>query len=579
MRGPACLPRNVSLVAARGARRENGKAVWSISRRPVSSYFEKIVNAFSGNRQTRNPFLENHRYLFPVVGDGSGGSSSGDGGGGANDPTRETDKYTPSSLARNLDFSFVSSPNRIRFLKDADRAIRATRTDQMRELLRRVEEGGTKGGDPATVSSHDRLLEILQQWNLVEAPGAALHSVAAWMHLLDITGVAAALDGEEGEDTEDEEAVRMTDKLLETIQQNYAIDNAPEQSPRDEIERALFCLVRQHRNQTGFGLHPDDRRGKYRDLLKQQRALERQLGEMVEAYQEGGSTSPDMKRMVSTMYGFLHLKRQQAELLGYDSLVSHVFDKDGGGMAAASLGQVRALHGAVSGRLEPHLRQLAQRHEISSAATSGYLSPSGNGNPGLSGRPPSQQSETGRPVRPMRWEKHVTLDGALQFAAKIALDLFGLSIVEEQQASDFKDRVWDASVRLFHVHHSATSQYLGSFYLDALARPAKAPRSFATVLYAPAAPSPSALDLSTPLTPSTSPIVVGMSLNIEPTAWDTDPVRLRWDDILSLLHEFGHVLDIFLLLNSSKERMSLGTIAGHASLPFHRSEVLPKVRC
>jgi Peptidase family M3 len=554
--------------------------LWSISKRSVSSYFQKIVNAFSGNRQTRrNPFLENHRFLFPVVGDGSGGSSSSGDDGGVNDPTREADKYTPSLLARNLDFSFVNSPNRIRFLKDADRAVRATRTDQMRDLLRRVEEGAIKSADPIAVSSHDRLLGILQQWNLVEAPGATLHSVAAWMHLLDITG-AAALDGDE-EDNEDEEVVQMTDKLLQTIKQNYTIDNAPSQShadATDEIERALSCLVRQHRNQTGFGLHPDDRRGQYRDLLKQQRAIERQLGEMVDAYQEGGSPSPDMKRMVSTMYGYLHLKQQQAELLGYGSLVSHVFDKDGGGMAAASLGQVRALHGAVAQRLQPHLRQLAQRHEISSAATSGYLSPSGDSKPGLSGRP-LQQSETGRPVRPMRWEKHVTLDGALQFATKIALDLFGLSIVEEQQASDFKDRVWDASVRLFHVHHSATSQYLGSYYLDALARPAKAPRSFATVLYAPAASSPSALDLSIALTPSTTPIVVGMSLNIEPPAWDTDPVRLRWDDILSLLHEFGHVLDIFLLLHSPKERMSLGTIAGHASLPFHRSEVLPKVRC
>jgi Peptidase family M3 len=585
MRGPSCLSRRASLVVARGAKRGHRWEASSIAQRPVSSYLQRIVGAFA-SKSKKNPFLENHRFLFPTT------SIDGDGNGdGANDPAKEADKYTSSSaLASNLDFSFVrsSGASRIRLLKDADRAIRATRADQLRELLRRVDEDeNSRGGDPNEFNDHDKpLLQILQQWNLVEAPGAALHSVAAWMHLMDLTDAAALAreDDTDENEHEEEEDVDLTDKLLNRIQQNYIIDNVPAAqsrpsnvASRDEIRRAFACLVRTHRNHTGFGLQPAERRAQYRQLMKQQRAIERQLGELVKAYQRGSSSSPppDVKRMVSTMYGYLHLKQQQAEILGYDSLLSQVFDsKDGGaGMAAASLDQVRALLGAVSRRLEPHLRQLAQRHEISSAATSGYLSPSGgsgshSNNPGGAGRPPSPSETDSRPIRPMRWEKHVTLDGALKFATTIALDLFGLSIVEEPQAAPgLRNRVWDASVRLFHVHHSATSQYLGSFYLDALARPSKAPMTFATVLYPPAAAA----------TPRTSPVVLGVSLNIGPPAWDTDPVRLRWDDILSLLHELGHVLDFFLLFHSPKERMSLGTIAGFSSLPFHRSEILSKV--
>jgi Zn-dependent oligopeptidase len=157
-------------------------------------------------------------------------------------------------------------------------------------------------------------------------------------------------------------------------------------------------------------------------------------------------------------------------------------------------------------------------------------------------------------------------------------------MVEDEASSDGRSlaTAWHGSVRLLHVYQPASEsrsqqRFLGSFYLDPVARPAKLPRNVTSILYPPVAAGVSSFaapDKNPNL--SFSPVVMGMSLSMEHPGWEGDPVRMRWEDAVGFLHELGHVVDVLLL--HSLDRLPLGAIVGHASLPADRSEILPKVR-
>jgi hypothetical protein len=398
---------------------------------------------------------------------------------------------------------------------------------------------------------------------------------------------------------------------------NFASMPSSENNPQkednidEEMGRAWHYLLQKQRDITGYGLHPGDRRTEYFSLLQQVHHIEQQLHDAILSlsinYHDQSlssrrefwsfpssaswtrDTTETVRRTLSTMYGYLTLKRQQAQFLGYDSLVSQVFDTheghprgagQDGSASVVTLTQIEKMHDEVAGRLSPILNRLASRGALSSGVLSSYLSasgpPSGRGNRGTSSRPRSAYSDATDPFtgRGLKLEKHVTLEGVIKFATRIVSDLFGLLIVEDESGSESSNaiRAWHDSVRLFHVYTDSQERLVGSFFLDPLARPSKISRGVTSILYPPIATASAVSSADVHL--RSSPVILGMSLSIDPPAWETEPVRMNWDGVVDLMHELGHVVDILLL--QSVDKLSLGVIAGHSSLPIDRSEILPK---
>jgi hypothetical protein len=415
------------------------------------------------------------------------------------------------------------------------------------------------------------------------------------------------------ESTESNSNPNFVDRILDHVLQRAEfhaptfenVSRSVSEDCDDGIRRACHSLVQKQRDMTGYGIIPEDRRREYLDLLEQVRQMELQLEDAIVSWSanekdplsspKGGfwqSSSPAFsssndgraqrtRRLVSAMYGYLKLTRRQAQFLGHESLVSQAFDTKGRTAAAVvSLSQVQSMHEAVAAHLSPILHQLAGRDRLlSSAVLSSYLAPSGPLVSSARGGRISTSSPLSSPGYGICLEKHVTLEGAIKFATRIVSDLFGLMMVEDD-SSDLHARTWHGSVRLFHVYQpssdSRRQRFLGSFYLDPVARPSKLPRNVTSILYPHATSCPffEVSDTSPGL--SSSPVILGVSLSMEPSVWEEEPVRMRWEDVVAFLHELGHVVDVLLL--HSFDRLPLGAIAGHSSLPVDRSEILPKVR-
>lgn len=114
----------------------------------------------------------------------------------------------------------------------------------------------------------------------------------------------------------------------------------------------------------------------------------------------------------------------------------------------------------------------------------------------------------------------LTLDGVLIGMFGLARAMFGIVINEDESACG-----WTSDVRLFHAVNEGTQEPLGSIYLDPFFRGAKARHSF--------------------LSPLTSRSVF-MSAPISAPAWSDMPAPLKFDEVLSLFHEFGHALQFIL---------------------------------
>ena len=310
-------------------------------------------------------------------------------------------------------------------------------------------------------------------------------------------------------------------------------DNA--QSPtttkeqRDVLRTADF-LLRRHRSETGNGLDAEPRT-KYQSL---QAALAHVKADLLQA-------KPKLsKELVSRMYSYVGIVQEQAKTLGYSNHVEQVLDEED--RMASSVDQIMSLNETVKNRVLPHVLR----------ASSGT---GGRGDDFLSDLLGPQKTEKTRQQltderTKIRLEHYVTLEGAISFVSKLAGDILGVSILQDKSIDS-----WNRDVRCYHVVENGNN-YLGSFYLDPFERPGKLARSVTAPVHIVGATAP----------------VACVALNISPPTWDTDEPTLSWQDMETLLHEVGHVLDIVL------SKSAFGSLAGPAqTFPLDRSELLPKV--
>lgn len=139
-------------------------------------------------------------------------------------------------------------------------------------------------------------------------------------------------------------------------------------------------------------------------------------------------------------------------------------------------------------------------------------------------------------------EQYFSLDGTLLGMFGLARALFGILFQEVDTP-----RGWNTDVRLFSAVDEESGEELGNLYLDPFFRGTKARYYFL-----------SPLDRTS----------VFLSAPIKAPAWDDMPAPMKFEDCLSLVHEFGHVLQ-FMLANKS-------CIAAQY-MPQDVSEVMPQV--
>ena len=139
--------------------------------------------------------------------------------------------------------------------------------------------------------------------------------------------------------------------------------------------------------------------------------------------------------------------------------------------------------------------------------------------------------------------EHLTLDGVLGGMFGLARALFGVAIREQENAA----AGWHGDVRLFHVSDEATNEHMASFYMDPFFRETKTRAIYFS---------------------NVGRGYMYLSGDITAPVWNDMPVPLGFEEALSIVHEFGHVLQ-FVLASKSPVSTSL--------MPQDVSEVLPQV--
>jgi Zn-dependent oligopeptidase len=137
--------------------------------------------------------------------------------------------------------------------------------------------------------------------------------------------------------------------------------------------------------------------------------------------------------------------------------------------------------------------------------------------------------------------------------------------IEEEMDSNLV-RGWDNDVRLFHLYegnnhgkndHYGEKKHIASFYLDAYRRLNKESGEFVIpVIY----------KSSTRNVP-----IVAMSLDVRQPVWDDSPIKLDFNDVIHLFHEFGHVLQNLLV------QVELGAFVGAHTIEEDASELVSQV--
>jgi Zn-dependent oligopeptidase len=133
---------------------------------------------------------------------------------------------------------------------------------------------------------------------------------------------------------------------------------------------------------------------------------------------------------------------------------------------------------------------------------------------------PLALEETKEEIFDVDLTQYLSLDGTLQGLFAISRVLFGIVVSEEP-----KPQGWHQDVRLFHVKDEESSKLLGSFYLDPFKRSTKTQTNFMGLM---------------------SGSTVFMNTNAEPPVWDNMPTPIEIEDVVSIFHEFGHVLQFLL---------------------------------
>ena len=132
-----------------------------------------------------------------------------------------------------------------------------------------------------------------------------------------------------------------------------------------------------------------------------------------------------------------------------------------------------------------------------------------------------------------RLAEYFPIDGLLERMLDLLGGVFGLSIARVSDAS-----VWHPDVRVYSIDDASTGEPLSDVYLDLFGRDGKRPGGWM---------QPLRLPDNTPGRPR-RPAVIQLVLNFAaPTG--TGPTLVRHDDLVGLIHEFGHVLEFGLARN------------------------------
>jgi hypothetical protein len=259
-------------------------------------------------------------------------------------------------------------------------------------------------------------------------------------------------------------------------------------------------------------------------------------------------------RLTSLLYNSIGIRGERAKLLGYSSATEQFLSYRCG---STTRQEIEALHGQVKERILPQiLAEQGAAKTKEELALEDLMKASGNQyankNHSISQLPQRFLDERIM----LRLEHHVTLDGAMQFLCRVANDFFGITV---RQDDNKPSQSWNGDVQLYHVYDGENNcdsdAYLGSFYLDPFLRPGKLSRSATIPIF--------------PKSRNRKPLLC-VSLELQPPAWDSDPVPLRWNDCESLFHEFGHVLQFLLA------RPEQGALLGPHNMALDVSEFIPK---
>jgi Zn-dependent oligopeptidase len=141
-----------------------------------------------------------------------------------------------------------------------------------------------------------------------------------------------------------------------------------------------------------------------------------------------------------------------------------------------------------------------------------------------------QRRELGVDVAELR--AYFPLDTVLDGVSGILAEVFGVAIRAVPDAP-----VWHPEVLVYELRDVDSGELLADVYLDLFARDGKRPGGWQT---------PLELPVNEPGEPR-RPAVIQLVLNFQPRATDGTAL-LQFDDVIGLLHEFGHVLEFGLSL-------------------------------
>ena len=335
------------------------------------------------------------------------------------------------------------------------------------------------------------------------------------------------------------------------------------QETTQDLSWARQHWMYQYEQTTGCALSDKDAKSQYQRLSKALNQVEINL----QQYNPETASPQKQTYLLADMYTYVGIRQEQAQRLGYAHHAERILSHN---RMVTSLADIQALHQQVAGTVVPFLQQ---QSSPKLSALDDVLNSTGVHQ--LQQKLNTRHQKVPDQMRMLRLEHYVTLDGAMQFVAHLARDLWGIQLVASSSAdpdnsnnnsssssssinnNSIQNYGWHDDVRLFHCYNDDANnrEYLGSFYLDPFARPGKLHRPMTCNL----------------LTRSKrhAPVTV-LSLCLEPPAWNTEPAYMTWDDVEALLHEIGHVVQSILA------RPTLGTLLGPQHMPFDFSEFWPK---
>ena len=143
---------------------------------------------------------------------------------------------------------------------------------------------------------------------------------------------------------------------------------------------------------------------------------------------------PPARKAVPLMYDILSIKKEMANLIGYDNYADCCIQHD---RMAPDLKSIKELHDTISNKVDPVVKSI------------------------LSGETKMQLTDI---------DGHFQLDMVLDGLFQLTRTLFGVHIFQDKNSSTY----WNNDVKLYHLYDDDDqNQYLGSFFLDPFSRPYK----------------------------------------------------------------------------------------------------------